>query len=354
MEKIKKINLDSIIQSRVHQPRVDGVPIYARVDGIAEMGEGKVAVKSPKWEETVRKSRNSPDNIKRVFITYKGVYVHYYRPITGIKSNSLKVEKELKEINLMEARQHIENNTGQYHVKGTGISALVKPWVCSNIEEVYFDWSLLLSDDIHGMFGHIQPNQVTKEFVERLFSEICLKGINDASKRFPRLRVVGYVYNLADMYKSIPDKPGTDSIDDMKTPWGVNDLMKSEMQAGRAYLWIPRTAELNKDYSIKPNLYVFDNEVLQPYFENMVRRIDKAKAEQQESLKASYEVKNKPDRPKGNFEKTLDNLFNMGGTAEAERGIRIALDGLSKSERQAIYDTLTNAGQEKYGSLMGL
>lgn len=348
MEKIRKVNLDNLIQSRVHQPRVDGIPIYARVDGTAEMGEGRVAVKSPKWENAVRKSQNSPDNVRRVFITYKGVYVHYYKPISGTKSASLKVEKELKEVNLLEVKQHLENNTGLFHVKGTGISALVKPWVCSNIEEVYFDWSVLLSDDIRGMFGNIHPNQVSIEFVQALFNEICLRGTKDVSKRFPRLRAVGYVMNLDSMYHNIQDKPGAESLDDMKIPWGVNELMKSEIQNKRAVLWTTDVASLNKEYSIKPNIYTYDATVLQPYFEELVKRIERYAIDKIEKQKVIE------DRPKGNFEKTLDSLYEMGGIKEASRGVKIALDGLSKSERQTMYETLTNDGQERYRSIFGL
>ena len=94
MSKTEVINLDKLISKMIHHPRVQGMPLYTRVDG--QLEEGVMSVrdsnKSVVWLEASKRSYSSPDNIRRIFITHRAVYVHLYRPVIGTKNTSLRRE----------------------------------------------------------------------------------------------------------------------------------------------------------------------------------------------------------------------------------------------------------------------
>ena len=86
--KISIINLDKMLTEMVHRPRIDGYPLYTRVDNLMESGDGTtVTDKGSKWERASKVSYNSPGNIRRLFITHQGVFIHYYAPIVEIRVN---------------------------------------------------------------------------------------------------------------------------------------------------------------------------------------------------------------------------------------------------------------------------
>lgn len=371
MARYDVVNLDKIVAKIVHAPRVDDVPIYARVNNAIEDAGG---TRTKKWENTVKTAYTSPDNVRRVFITYKGVYVHLYQPIKGISSKSLRVEKDYgADVNILSIAKCFQSLqagvSSPYLLRGTGLSALVSPWVCSNIEEVYFDFTVLLSDDFSGKFDRKQLRIPTPDEIEWIFKLSCSDGAVEVQKRFPRLRVVGYAANLEEMYQSIDGKSGVDSIEDLKKPWCVNEQFKSELSKGKASIWkIPGTPNLITSYSLKPNIYCYDAEILQSYFEDLVSKIDKYKAEQAIKLreekqgetddttsgKTGNKEQTRTSEKKGVFERMLDEIYARQGAEKTESCVKISIQGIPKIEIKAIYNGLTADGKQKYGKYLGV
>lgn len=366
MAKTSIVNLDTTVINRVHSPRVDGNPIYARVDGGMESGDGRSTTKTEKWANVVEKSYSSPDNIRRVFITHRAVYIHLYRPIPGVNSGSLRVEKTLK-LDMNEVLPGIFAEFGQkpeYKVTGTGIAAIARPWVCSNIEELYFDWSIFISYDIMNMgFGNIyndyilKQNQVPLDIIKQLFNKACMSNIKEIRTRFPRLRSVGYIQSLEEIYNSEQGKSGVDSIDDLKKPWCINSGVKAAIQCGQATIWkVEGLPELNYARSVKPNIYVFDRDILEPYFNNLESRIrtfirserDKKSDTKREKLIAEAQS------VKGSFEKMMDKIYSTGGIESVRKSIMITLKHSTSIERKEIYESLTSDGKIRYGDIFGI
>lgn len=69
----KRINLNSVVSKCVHRPIVKGdaemTPLYKRNDGVFDNVGGK-STRSDTWMKTAEVFYASPNNVKRVFITY--------------------------------------------------------------------------------------------------------------------------------------------------------------------------------------------------------------------------------------------------------------------------------------------
>lgn len=367
MAKIEIVNLDNIVANRVHSPRVDGYPIYGRVDGNMESGDGKTITKSERWLNKVSKCYTSPDNIRRVYITHRAVYIDLYKPIKNV-SNSLRIERALKQ-DLSEVCSGLVSPAPgippKYRVNGSGIAAISRPWVCSNIEELYFDWSIFLSYDIMNMgFGNIYHDIILSQggkgpisvnIIKQIFHRFCMGGVKDLKSRYPRLRCVGYIQGLDEVYKAVPVKRGADSIEDFLNPWCLNSIVKAAIKSNQATIWEIEPA--NKwilGRSVKSNIYTFDRDILEAYFNSLESRIkayrrsevDRKADEQRE--KQIQEAK----KIKGSFEKLADSIYEESGIEAAKSSIMISLKHSTLAERREIYESLTNDGKVRYGEIL--
>ena len=64
------IKLGQLAEEGIHVPRVDGYPLYARVDGAVERSE--------KWQEAAQVIFNSPTNVRNVAITHNRIITETY------------------------------------------------------------------------------------------------------------------------------------------------------------------------------------------------------------------------------------------------------------------------------------
>lgn len=290
----RTVNLDNLVALKLHVPRIDNLPIYARVEGCPE---DKNTAKTDKWIAKTKTAYTSPSNIRRIFITHKHVWVHLYKPIVGFNNKSLEMEKTMSEDLVEIAKQVVTRQpVGDtiYTVKGCGLSAIAKPWVCANIEEVYFDWTVLIgSTALNSGYGDvvldclINAKAPPEEVIKALFINECANGI-DLKSRFPRLRAIGFIYNLEDIYHSVPKKPGVKSIEDLKTAWAETGVVKSLVQQGSArVLKIGNNNGLSTARIVKSNTYVFDQVVLEKYFNDLEATINRYRASKVGKVKAT-------------------------------------------------------------------
>lgn len=323
-------NLDNIIGKCVHRPIAsndpDKYPLYKRNDGAFDEVGGKQTSRSDAWKAAVEKHYSSPNNIRRIFITREGVYVHFFRPFSGAKDSTTreafyKYSSVNDKFNPMELYKAGDNRSAYKF----GLGCLRDKWVCSNIEEIYFDWTLLLSRDLislglgnlivdwtKGGNGKILPGDV----LWAIFSRSCLKNGENISRIFPRLKVICYVNELNVLYNTIKRKPGEESAQDLCTPWYKNAQFKAAVADRRfcvSLYKVPNVSAINKKYSTR-SYYCFDTEKLEPYFASVVEKLGtlEKKDEEDNSFLVKIENTNKafPCIPK-NMQAILDSMSDI-------------------------------------------
>lgn len=149
-----RFNLDNIVSRAVHGH------CYLRVDGNE--------ASNSKYVSDVEREKgiySSPRNIRKLFIKNSGVDIVYYRPVVGkgdVLSESIRFNSDDKKL-LSAAYEYYDNkfNGNQGYVEeisitGTGFSAFRNDLSVSNIEELYFDWSMLLGNE--NLFAYFYSN----------------------------------------------------------------------------------------------------------------------------------------------------------------------------------------------------
>lgn len=253
MKKIRK-NYNQLIKKAMHKPitKESGYVLYAKVDGYKGTEErDSQAEKDAEYIKASVNNYNSPTNIRRLFITGSGVTVQYYSSIVkhgkqdsskwavsklGENSNMFEVAKKmalydqaLNQYNLEKAVNSKAVEPDKLIVEGDVIGSVTGTWVCNNIEEVYFDWTAFLSDDVKPYFQDMCTYENYMSFINKstqyteindkqrlmeFFSAFNSGGVKDLRKRFPRLRTIAMISNLADIldHKAVI-KRSTDFID---------------------------------------------------------------------------------------------------------------------------------------------
>lgn len=147
----EKINLDTLVSSTLHSH------YYAKVDG-TEAGNAKYV----KQIERDKGYYTSPRNIRKLFLKNSGIEVVYYRPIVGKKDLVESISYSQADTNLiirafkefaMEYSGQLPANVNRVTITGTGFNTFLSDLSVSNLEELYFDWSLLLGNkELFGEF----------------------------------------------------------------------------------------------------------------------------------------------------------------------------------------------------------
>lgn len=365
MEKIIKLNLNNIISTGVNVPYTiieknntkKTSPLYKRVDGEVESD-----ILNSKGDDWVKKNYNtysSPSNVKRLFITYKGVYVHLYKPVEGSTNKSLKREYKIK-TNMLEVREDLIKGTNKYKVVGDGLSRLMHPWVIKNIEEIYFDWVLFLStelDNIMGaqMFKHygIGGNRgIDSDGMLEALSERILGDKESVLKQFPRLKCIGYFSNLEELYRIVPDKPNVDSLDDMRRIWAFNDSVKADMENTNSWTMLSQLRpfeKLIKEASVLSGIYCYDAKVLESYFNQLRKRIENQ--ERNIDVENNTSALEQENNVKTYIEELMDRAYK--NSAKAAKAVLISfVDGMKKEDKLKLKTQFTSEGQLKYSRIL--
>jgi hypothetical protein len=316
---VKKVTLNSCISTNLHKPKTsNGYTLYPKVDGYKGTSEGGEDSSKAMTDETyIKQSKanyNSPRNIKRIFITCKTVTVEYHTgPIISGKSSTrwartavkdpasgmslyeiamkiVKYDEDMHKYNMERAINKDAKIPNQYMVEGR-FNFATYPYACSNVEEIYFDWSVLLSQEINKECTELTkgatPAQIINTFVNynthtiisnplmiNLFKSQSLGAHEDLRKRFPRLREITFISSLDQILESPNIKgymhpvPGVDeqSGNPYQTWYEVNketiencntcvvrgDLTKSVRNP-------------SSDFTVDSSIYKFDYEVLSAY-----------------------------------------------------------------------------------------
>ena len=354
-----RVNLDKEVSRAIHLPRFEDTPLYTRVPDCKEAYFDKseeVANKSDGWIAKSKIAYGSPNNIRRVFITSEGVFVHLYQPIAfkGKAGNKgLTRERTYAQFKPMEVYESMMQGRRDYVVTKSGLGALANPWVASNIEEVYFDWSILLSEDILNLgFGNLLVDLTTMKTskIERselpymLYKHFCCDG-EDTQNKYPRLRVVGYIQQLARVYKMVDYKPGVETVEEMGKLWCTNNVVKAagaDPNCNILLYDVPNIPKLNTKYRTREGIYLYDLEVLQPYFEERNQKILKYKesvSKHQEEIKID----------KSEIEVLLDEILERDGEEFVAKTIKIMFT--NKEDGIKALNEMSTEGKKKYSRM---
>lgn len=378
-------NLDTIIAQAIHGPKVDSIPLYARIDGQQEIGFRKVeGGKSEKWEKACIRTFTSPTNIRKVFISGHKVVVQLYKPIMlkgkpdtngcwrefklDDDNNLYKIAMDSLNYNQNLSRYYMEKNINKdakepdrIVIKGTGLKALSHPWVASNVEEVYFDWTLLVSetylnsglgcneilrDYLNGKRGFIKNDLALNMFV--LANGLDVKDIRN---RFPRLRCVGLISELGKILDMDFDrgKPGIDNLEDWKKLWILREKNIELIKQSKSLMMVNElndVSELNTNFSLRTGIYKFDRDILSPFVDDLTRRVN-------EYLKGLRKVQKEESTQKSKLEILLDEIVAQNGEVEAKKVLLLALSGCKMDEIDKVFEEMSPEGAKKYRVWIG-
>ena len=323
MSKITK-NLNTIYKKAIHRPiSKDGYVLYTKVDGYTGASDAEpLAEKSAIYKEQSQRNYNSASNIRRLFITGNCIYVQYYASyiVSDVASGDKFAKRSFNaDDDIFKAASEIvsyDMNMSKYMmdktinnkakepdkvvVTGKALGIIANPWVMGNIEEIYIDWTFLLSEDVKPYFPNLcntgfynaalsKSPQINKIIVDGAESDNLLsyfmKVNSDGVKadklrdRFPRLRTLALISNLSDIMNNpkmiIADKMFND-IEAERTTWF--DTNKELIQSlGGLIIFKNLTGglqRLNVKFVVKDNIYKFDKEKLKPLFESHDKKIE--------------------------------------------------------------------------------
>lgn len=376
-----KINLDTLIAKCVHRPLASGddsmIPLYSRNDGLFDtgyVGEGNGDIsRSERWIKTSERFYNSPNNVKRIFITYKGVTIHLFKPIFGDSNKNLSKFYSFKSVGvdseslLNELKGRIGGNPANLDITRTGLNAIKKPWSCSNIEEIYFDWTLLLSSDpiftcknYLGYYTRFNTNNVQDATpLYRSLLDVINISEDNLKNSYPRLKVIGYVSTLQNIM-DIVNKNRDTYLDTDDTVWCQNPYIKQAIENPRSLVALHKIKGVPR-YNTKfitRSFYRFDEEILKLHFDNVVNAIEKKVRQNQKTIVVNdnKEVEtntgiNTENVAKSSYEIALDDTYDLIKADGVYLSLKVMRESLGDKEWLGLFEAMSPQGREKYQTL---
>ena len=381
-------NLDTIIAQAINGPKVDGVPLYARVDGEQETGFNRKEERSAKWETASKTSYTSPTNIRRVFISGTKVVVQTYKPViirakpdpkgcwrefklTG-GNNLIECVRDMCSYNHRLEMYYVAKREGreidkpdQINIRGTGLRALSSPWVLSNIEEVYFDWTLLASENnrnaaigcdeileayISGKRGAIKSNIPVE-----MFTLANMGNVKDIRNRYPRLKVVGLISELGKILdvKYDKGKPGLDSVEDSNKMWYRLDTNVELIKQSNSLIIINELRgdipRYNTNFAVRDGIYKYDRDILSNYFSAYEKKVKEYLRKKPDDEEVTVDCER---TVKSELEELLDDVVVTRSMADAKSILLLTLTGYTLKEIDGVFSEMSTEGEKKYRELI--
>ena len=389
----------------MHRPLAGEFVLYPKVDG-ADIKEGNTkAEQDSRYQKISQHTYNSPTNIRRLFITGSRVIVHYYTPfiIKGEKHNSYIIDTKLNSdsvglqsnyevSNLYEVIKHILSEKNEmmeyqmnklqdpkakepttYRLEGNVLKVLSSTYACNNIEEVYFDYTALFSEELKpyftdilstcgsSLFNSTSFNLVKMDKLLQVFAQFNTGGnISAVKAKFPRLRNIGMISNLNAILDHNSQKQHCEFIKNAKDTRTWFDVNRQLIEASRSTVLLCNVTPGNKpnlEFNTKEAQYKFDKEVLKGAVDKYKKAID-------DIIKESKQQKDTGNDEKSNDKGGEDTVLSRvdkriievldKGDSYAGLAIAIAADGLSLKERESLVDNLPNKYKVQLSKHLGL
>lgn len=400
------VNLNAAINKAMHRPitKNGGYTLYTKFgdNSSAENSQMTEAEKDAEFIEKSKSNFNSPTNIRRVFITHDKVYVHYYCPyiINNSKAKYFSEAElipvpdskgtklfeiatsmtEFNELNMLFKTQpghraastiFAEANKKIYKTNGAMMNIISSYYACNNIEELYFDWTLLLSNDLEAYLPESHRVTLNKvifnnwchsqqyrknydNFMLELLSQLLdLRSTEELTKKFPRLKAVGIISNLSDIMKN-PNVINTEGLlkskNDIKTWLELNNqLIVQSNSIVQISLTTSLLSKPNYTFKIKDQQYKFDHDYLKDYVDKYKKSVENIAR----TGNAEGKTEKKEEQPR-NIDERLNSLINDLKVTEQKRGIknyvasilRIAFFDLPMSEKEKAVKTVSKENEQ--------
>lgn len=350
------INLSSMLIKHVNKPCIkdSNIVLYTHIAGYEGelLGSDVEISKNAKLMEIGQRNYSSPTNIRRVFITSNKVLVQTYKPI--IKSgkpdvngcwNVSSLEKEnIKDIFINNEKERFTGNI---------LKVFSKPWVISNIEEIYIDWTLLISDDIQNRFPEAAQllqsiinnsggRLIKSDLPQRIFEDANGGNIKSIRERYPRLKCISMISNLEQVINSQFDKSKSNgSTEDFSMLWIESETNKELVKKSNSVVIINTLFDdigrVNRNFAIRDGVYKFDAEVLKPYFVNIQEvMLEEARKKRDSQIENKGTGKVFNTNVTGRVEQEIKNIISESGVNKAQMIFHIALSTLTKSQAEGI------------------
>lgn len=398
-----KVSIDRIIRNAMHAPRLGAYGqyiAYPNINGYNENTERNTqAEQDTAYVTGCKTTFNSPTNIRKVFITGARVRVEYYAtPIVKDKSTKHFREKAYdSQDNLFNiAEKHliykeaynaycgekmINPNAVEpdgYNISGNGLGAFANPYVCSNIEEIYFDWTILLSDDVKAYIPELMDNQklyamlnkqttfsaTESQSVLNLFEAFNSGGAKDLRKRFPRLRYIALISNLDDILTSGQAQHSDlefNNIEESAITWFVKnaELIKQSNSIVIANDIGKDLDKINKNFIVKNNTFKFDDEKLKGIIDSHLTKVDDYIRKQRygvatEDKSDNSDVVTNNSLINNELENRLIAIEEELGHAAVKNILTIVKTEFKVSEWKAVLSNFTPKNRKKYAEMIKL
>lgn len=352
------LNFDKTVANLIAKPATkDGIPLFTRVDGMVDHNGGTERV--PENSEYASKSKSvctSPDNLKRIFITCKGVYVHLHKPVLGSgkgfdlkreysysdelnKAINLKTEAFKRGARIASQQSKVFRGTEVY---GFGLRALRAPFVYQNIEEVYFDWlplSNYSSDKGADFSTYLSKAGGNVDIaLALLFKAECGVGVTNIMDRYPRLHTIGYIPMLEGLYKQC-DKGKNSNTFNTWLSYAVGgslaNIDKNIVKIRNDNSWI-------MNWSVKDGIYTFDRDIIKPYAEEVKAKFSEIQ---------KREMLEREEASKCEKERTLDTILKQGGMYVLRTTMKAMINN-NEISRDIVERDFSESGKKKYGDIL--
>lgn len=407
--KSENVNLNKMLRKSMHLPRTtSGYTLYTNVTNYTASEDSedfinKKALSDPDYLRLCNKTYNSPKNIRRLFITGSKVYIQYFTSMfkagkqdqgtwmersltTDSGKNLFDMAKDIVDLAMKKNAYLTElavnpdavipiNYTfnSSENTKNTLFKALSNGWVTSNIEEVYWDWTAVMSPEaftrLGGNFntpadvarafmsGNTQNKFIKCEELANLVVELNSAKIKDVHNRFPRLRMVAMISNLEAVMNNAAMKKGSirDEINysENKMTWmKLNEELISSI--GGSVLYHPLNGSL-EEYKTNEQQYLFDS-TLKAWFETYIEKLKKARRKEQYGSEGntSDEVDTDTDIELTACEQKLVQLEKELKPEQFTTLLQLTVNGLGMNELKSIFNNFSKPNRNRYASKIGL
>lgn len=387
------LNINSILTKYINKPSItaNGIVLYTHVDGYS--GEltamEKLAIANSKIAMIGQSNFSSPTNVRRVFITGNRVVLQTYKPfIKGGKVdtagcwNEYKFKEEDNIYDKVIERLNFNQIMDEYHLakangvtgiekpkvttlKGNGFKVFYKPWVMSNIEEIYVDWTFLCTDDIiqyhqdaailvEDAFRNRGSGKLNSRLLQTLFEEA--NGINTKSirNRYPRLKCIAMISNLDDVLNQHYDrgKTNTDAYTEYGKYWFEHEINNQLIRDSNSIVIINKLNDdieaLNRNFTVRDGVYKFDSEILKDFVADLQNRMLKYARDLRDARDGVNQSNDEVVTTKSEIEQQLDEMEAQSGLNVAKMTFLLSLSTMGKSQADAIINSLTPECKKKY------
>lgn len=318
---------------------------------------------SSEFLSEIETTYSSPRNIRRLFIGINTSVVHLWAPI--VKNGKCKTTLEES----VTAQDKIEQNEiGSLALRGksdrhavsnkrVGLEA-IKGWSLKNLEEMYFDATLLINAEnstqryIDTILKVYKPGGGVKDDNNEEFKKLIETILNcSLSKDYPRLKRIMFIADLDKIISNITNTSytgqGADSLDKLRTDWFSS--IDSTKLLGYIGCRGVNFGKLSYQFSACTGLYQFDSEFLVEKFRDIQRRIDRLK---EEAKTANLQSETQDKTEINDFEKLLNELDNKGISEDIIYELLLAYGAGDFTKMTNYSASLSSEAVQKHGELI--